>query len=59
MVKSAMDSGWLEKRLEKGHFPWPNTEVDCRHISTDELIMLLAGIDFLNANQKIEYELMN
>lgn len=51
---------WLaQKRLEKGRFPWPNTEEDARQIGTDQLMMLLAGIDFWNAHQKIEYETMN
>lgn len=51
---------WLaQKRLEKGRFPWPNTEEDARQISSDQLSMLLAGIDFWNAHQNIEYESMN
>ena len=51
---------WLaQKRLEKGRFPWPNTEEDARQISSDQLLMLLSGIDFWNAHQNIEYESMN
>jgi transposase len=51
---------WLfQKRLEKGRFPWPNTDEEARRISSDQLLMLLSGIDFWNAHQALEYQQMN
>jgi transposase len=51
---------WLaQKRLEKGRFPWPNTEEEAQLITPDQLAMLLSGIDFWNAHQSIEYRYMN
>ena len=51
---------WLiQKRLSKGIFPWPNTDEEARKISTNELMMLLAGIDFWNAHKIVKYEIMN
>ena len=48
-----------QKRLEKGKFPWPNTEQQAREISENQLKMLLDGIDFWNAYQIIRFEEMN
>lgn len=44
------------KKLEKGTFPWPNTEEEAKQISLDELTMLLNGIDFWHAHQSIYFE---
>jgi transposase len=41
---------WLsQKRLEKEKFPWPQTVEAVQELSTEELEMLLAGIDFFKA----------
>jgi transposase len=45
---------WM-KRLEKGKFPWPQTSQEAKEISQDQLQMLLDGIDFWNAHEKISY----
>lgn len=45
---------WL-KRLEKDKFPWPMTEKESREITSDELSMLLNGIDFFNAHKTITF----
>lgn len=51
---------WLaQKRLEKGRFPWPNTDEEARVISTEQLMMLLSGIDFWNAHQSVRYQQIN
>lgn len=51
---------WLaQKRLEKGRFPWPNTEEDAKRISTEQLMMILSGIDFWNAHQSVSYQQIN
>ena len=44
-----------QKRLEKDRFPWPADEGAAREISTEELKMLLAGIDFWKAHKKLDY----
>jgi transposase len=45
-----------QKRQERDRFPWPKSEEAAREITVEELRMLLAGIDFWNANQKISYK---
>lgn len=48
-----------QKRLEKGKYPWPDTEQQAREINRDQLKMLLDGIDFWKAHQEIRYTEMN
>jgi transposase len=45
---------WL-KRLEKDRFPWPGSEAECLEITSDELSMLLDGINFFNAHKKLTF----
>jgi len=48
---------WLsQKRLEKNRFPWPMDEKEAREITSEELKMLLAGIDFFKAHKEIHYK---
>jgi transposase len=48
---------WLsQKRLEKNKFPWPLTEQDVRELSSEELYMLLDGIDFFRAHKALHYK---
>ena len=43
---------WLaQKRLEKTTWPWPMTEDAAREIKSEQLDMLLSGIDFLPASR--------
>jgi transposase len=44
-----------QKRLERDRFPWPKTQETAREINVEQLRMLLSGIDFWNAYQRIEY----
>jgi transposase len=44
-----------QKRLERDRFPWPKSEEAAREITLVQLRMLLAGIDFWNAHQKLGY----
>jgi len=48
-----------QKRLEKGKFPWFESEKQAREINPDQLKMLLDGIDFWHAHQEIKYEEIN
>ena len=48
---------WLcQKRLEKEKYPWPQTADAVRELNSEELKMLLAGIDFFRAHKKLYYE---
>jgi len=48
---------WLsQKRLEKNKFPWPVDEDEARELATEELQMLLAGIDFFKAHKEVFYK---
>jgi len=46
------------KRLERDRFPWPQSEEQIREFSGEQLKMLLDGIDFWHAHQKIWYSSM-
>ena len=48
---------WLsQKRLEKEKFPWPNTVETVKELSSEELLMLLQGIDFFKAHKTLHYK---
>jgi transposase len=48
---------WLcQKRLEKDKFPWPLTNEAVKELSTEELAMLLQGIDFFRAHKALYYK---
>ncbi len=49
---------WL-KRLEKHKFPWPNGEAGAKEITTEQLKMILDGIDFWNAHSRLNYSEIN
>jgi len=44
------------KRLEKDKFPWPKDANEIKELNTHQLSMLLDGIDFFNAHQKLDYK---
>ena len=48
---------WLsQKRLEKEKFPWPQTGEEALQLKSEELIMLLRGIDFFKAHKELYYK---
>jgi len=48
---------WLnQKRLEKETFPWPQTNEAAQEITSEELTMLLKGIDFFRAHKSLYYK---
>jgi transposase len=48
---------WLsQKRLEQDTFPWPETSEDAMELSSEQLQMLLAGIDFFKAHKALYYK---
>jgi transposase len=48
---------WLsQKRLEKEKYPWPQTMEAVMELSSEQLLMLLAGIDFFKAHKTLYYK---
>ena len=48
---------WLcQKRLEKDKYPWPQNEKEAMELSTEQLQMLLTGIDFFKAHKEVYYK---
>jgi transposase len=48
---------WLsQKRLEQERFPWPQTREAVQELSSEQLSMLLAGIDFFKAHKTYYYK---
>jgi transposase len=48
---------WLsQKRLEKDKFPWPDTNEAVKELDREQLLMLLAGIDFFAAHKTLYYK---
>ena len=43
------------KRLEKDKFPWPDESASGWTISTEQLRMLLDGVDFFHTHQRLNY----
>jgi transposase len=48
---------WM-KRLEEDRFPWPELAGEARNISSEQLTMLLDGIDFWHAHQQRQYKFL-
>lgn len=44
-----------QKRLERHRFPWPDTQAQAQIITSEQLSMLLDGIDFWKAHTALEY----
>ena len=48
---------WLaQKRFEKATWPWPMNEEAAREIKSEQLDMLLTGIDFWHAHQELHFK---
>jgi transposase len=48
---------WLsQKRLEQDKFPWPQTNEAVQELSSEQLSMLLQGIDFFKAHRALYYK---
>ena len=48
---------WLcQKRLEKDKYPWPQTSEEVQELGSEELVMLLSGIDFFKAHKELFYK---
>ena len=48
---------WM-KRLEHDRFPWPELAGEARNITSEQLAMLLDGIDFWHAHQRRDYKFL-
>jgi len=48
---------WLcQKRLEQEKFPWPQTTEAVQKLSSEQLLILLDGIDFFRAHKTLYYK---
>ena len=48
---------WLaQKRLERATWPWPMNEEAAREIKSEQLEMLLMGIDFWRAHKELHFK---
>ena len=45
----------LQKRLERDRFPWPSGEGEAQQITSDQLSLLLDGIDFWKAHKTLDF----
>jgi transposase len=45
-----------QKRLEKHKFPWPESEEDVQELDIQKLNLLLKGIDFWKAHDKLTFK---
>lgn len=47
---------WVaQKKLEQATWPWPSDVKKVREINEEQLLMLLAGIDFWRAHQELHF----
>ena len=44
-----------QKKLERHRYPWPKTEEAAKEITVEQFRMVLEGIDFWNAHQRLSY----
>lgn len=44
-----------QKKIGRDSFPWPKDEAAAREITFEQLRMVLDGIDFFKAHQKLHY----
>jgi transposase len=42
-----------QKKLEKHRFPWPRDSSQTLEINSDDMVMLLKGIDFFSAHEEL------
>ena len=45
-----------QKKVERDRFPWPDSEEAAREITTEELSLLLRGIDFFHAHKRRRWQ---
>jgi transposase len=45
-----------QKRLERDRYPWPDTKEAVRELNSGEIAMLLDGVDFFRAHERISFE---
>ena len=44
---------WVaQKKLEKGNWPWPDTQEQVRQLNMEQVEMLLKGVDFFKGHEE-------
>ena len=51
---------WVaQKKLEKGQWPWPNTQKEVKQLNLDQIEMLLKGVDFFKGHEELFFSEIN
>ena len=51
---------WVaQKKLEKGYWPWPNTQEEVKQLNLDQIEMLLKGVDFFKGHEELFFSEIN
>ena len=51
---------WVaQKKLEKGHWPWPDTQEQVRQLNLEHVEMLLKGVDFFKGHDELFFSEIN
>ena len=51
---------WVaQKKLEKGRWPWPDTQEQVRQLNLGQIEMLLKGVDFLKGHDELFFSEIN
>lgn len=51
---------WVaQKKLEKGRWPWPDTQEQARQLNLGQIEMLLKGVDFFKGHDELFFSEIN
>ena len=51
---------WVaQKKLEKGRWPWPDTQEQARQLNPGQMEMLLKGVDFFKGHDELFFSEIN
>ena len=51
---------WVaQKKLEKGRWPWPDTQEQVRQLNVGQIEMLLKGVDFFKGHDELFFSEIN
>ena len=51
---------WVaQKKLEKGRWPWPDTQEQVRQLNLGQMEMLLKGVDFFKGHDELFFSEIN
>ena len=59
IVKFKKRKAVAQKKLEKGHWPWPDTQEQVRQLNLEQIEMLLKGVDFFKGHDELFFSEIN